>query len=232
MTNFTLNTSKTRLKQARIALTQRVNNALQQLKSLKKKDTWIAWVKPAPLRRPRARRAGVTMFDVALWTLVLIPVLVGVLSLYNGVVDSTRSAALRSQLTRAVAIIERDHIYSGVYTADSLVDFLKNEGFTTKELREKSAGVYEFFSPYGTPITIIPNSDNSRRFDVTVKDLPPSGCEAAAMTFANKNAGLDSLVIGSGDDLTDDDDGITEDAVRIACDVDDNDEETDVKLTF
>ncbi len=230
MTNFTLNTSKTRLKQARIALTQRVNNALQQLKSLQKKDTWIALLKPEPLRRPRARRAGVTMFDVALWTLVLIPVLVGVLSLYNGVVDSTRTAALRSQLTRAVAIIERDHTYSGVYTAISLVDFLKNEGFTTKELRKKSGGGYEFFSPYGTEITIVPGSGDGgdRHFVVTVADLPPSGCEAAAMTFANKNAGLDSLVIENTAAF----DPVTEDKVRIACDKDANNEKTDVVLTF
>ena len=197
MTNFTLNTSKTRLKQARIALTQRVNNALQQLKSLKKKDTWIAWVKPAPLRRPRARRAGVTMFDVALWTLVLIPVLVGVLSLYNGVVDSTRSAALRSQLTRAVAIIERDHIYSGVYTADSLLIFLQNEGFTAKELGDVK-GSLKFTSPYGTDIAIAPlETGGSRQFVVTLLKIPTSGCETAAMTFANKNSGLDSVTIES-----------------------------------
>ncbi len=196
MTNFTLNTSKTRLKQARIALTQRVNNALQQLKPLQKKDTWIALLKPEPLRRPRRSRAGVTMFDVALWTLVLIPVLVGVLSLYNGVVDSTRSAALRSQLTRAVAIIERDHIYSGVYTADSLLIFLQNEGFTAKELGDVK-GSLKFTSPYGTDIAIVPAADNPRQFTVTLLKIPTSGCETAAMTFANKNSGLDSVTIES-----------------------------------
>ncbi len=218
MTNFTLNTSKTRLKQARIALTQRAQSALQQLKSLKKKDTWIAWVKPAPLRRPRRSRAGVTMFDVALWTLVLIPVLVGVLSLYNGVVDSTRSAALRSQLTRAVAIIERDHIYSGVYVGtgsdNTLIPFLKNEGFTKKELGDVG-GTLSFTSPYGTDIAI--TGSGARTFTVKLVNIPASGCETAAMAFANQNSGLKSLKIGIAET-----DGtvvpkITEAVVRDAC---------------
>ncbi len=224
MTNFTLNTSKTRLKQARIALTQRVNNALQQLKSLQKKDTWIALLKPEPLRRPRARRAGVTMFDVALWTLVLIPVLVGVLSLYNGVVDSTRSAALRSQLTRAVAIIERDHIYSGVYATGPLLIFLKNEGFTAKELGVIGNGL-KFTSPYGTDIAI--TGSGGRTFTVILADIPASGCETAGMTFANQNSGLNSLVIGGQPGL-DAADKITELAVSKACDHDEN----TVTLTF
>ena len=228
---FTANTSKNRMTQSLSALTQRAKIALQSIELLKKKEGWAALLRPNVRRRhwPRRSRAGLTPFEATLWLLIAIAVLGGVLALYNGAVDTLRTAALRTQLTRAVAIIERDHTYSGVYAATSLLPFLNNEGFTEKELRKIGTGTaatYEFNSPFDTSIEI--EGDGARDFTVTLAGLPPSGCEAAAMAFANRNSGLDKLVIGTQEFSDVQATQITELQVGPACD---NDENT-VALTF
>ena len=220
MTTFNANTSKTWLKQARIALTQRAQSLLKQLKLLKNKDGWSALAKPDHLHLPRRSRAGLNLFEASLWTLVAIALLVSILTLYNSVLDSTRTAALRTQLTRAVAIIERDHSRSGLYANGSLLIFLNNEGFSAKEL-VKVNDEYVFTSPFDTPIAI--TGDNTRDFKVTLTNIPAAGCEAAVSAFSDKGAGLDSLEIG-GSAIVETD----ERAVSEACD---NDENT-VVLTF
>lgn len=227
MIDFNQNTSKTWLKQARIALTQRAKNAMKQLKSLKAKEGWSALLKPYRIRPPRRSRAGLNLFEATLWTMIAITLLVSILTLYNGAVDSTRTAALRAQLTRAVAIIERDHSRSGTYTATSLLGFLNDEGFSEKELHRISAGNYEFTTPYDTDITIAPDTDDARHFVVTVNDLPPSACEATVSSFSARGSGLDSAKIGENALIIQSE--LTDAKVSEDCDVDDT---TTVVLTF
>ena len=211
MTDFTANTSKDRIREALTALTQRAKSALQKIELLKEKESWVALIKPDRVRSPRRSRLGLTMFDAALWMLVSIGVLAGIVLLYNSVTDTLRTTALRTQLTRAVAIIERDHNRSGVYATGSLLVFLNNEGFSGKELIKDSGGAYVFTSPFDTPIDIV--GDGARDFTVTLTDIPASGCEVAVAVFADRGAGLDSLEIGGTDVAATD-----EKAVSEACD--------------
>ncbi len=83
MTDFNGNTSKTWLKQARIALTQRINRARQQLELLKNNAAWRALLKPDRLEPDRLRpprrchAGGMTLRNVLLGTLIGTALLTG-----------------------------------------------------------------------------------------------------------------------------------------------------------
>ncbi|EEE35266.1 hypothetical protein RKLH11_3942 [Rhodobacteraceae bacterium KLH11] len=133
-----------------------------------------------------------------------------------------RSNQLHSQLTRAVAIVERYHSYTGVYANESLLGFLDGEGFTNQELVRDATGNFIFTSPYDTDITI--RGNGARDFTVTVNDLPGPACKKAALAFQGSGSGLDSLVIEAATVTL----PMTESAVNAAC----NNDTNDVSLIF
>jgi len=145
------------------------------------------------MRHPRRTRRG-SLIGGMLYLMVITVVIIGLYGLYNGAMGMVRSNQLHSQLTRAVAIIERYHSYTGVYADESLLGFLDGEGFTEQEFTGDTSGNFTFTSPYGTAITI--KGDGKRDFTVTIDGLPRSACKKAALAFQGSGSGLDSLKIG------------------------------------
>ncbi|WP_299082917.1 hypothetical protein [uncultured Ruegeria sp.] len=172
------------------------------------------------MRHPRRKRRG-SLIGGMLYLLVITVVIIGLYGLYNGMMNMLRSNQLQSQLTRAVAIIERYHSYTGIYANESLLGFLDGEGFTDQEFAETAAGGFNFRSPYGTDITI---QGDERNFIVTINDLPDSACKKAALAFQSSGSGLDGLVIENTPVVL----PMTEIAVNGAC----NNGTNDVALTF
>lgn len=173
-------------------------------------------------RLPRRRRRGSALLDGMLWFLVLIVVLGGLIGLYFGIKGSFDRSALQSQLTRAVATIDRAHSYSGTFASGSLLVHLDGEGFSGNELSKNASGAFVFTSPYGTDIAIAGNG--ARDFTVTASDLPSSACRTAALAFQDNTSGLDSLTIETTSITL----PMSESAVATACDNSTN----DVALTF
>ena len=150
-----------------------------------------------PAKTPFARRGrrGAGMLDSGLVLLLFVVVVAGLLMTFNSLMNSWRAASLQTQLTRAQAVIETAHGYSGIYANQSLLVFLSGEGFSDRELQRVSQGNYIFTSPFDTAITIVGNG--ARDFTITVAGLPQTGCEAAVMAFRDSGAGLDSASVGS-----------------------------------
>jgi len=150
-----------------------------------------------PAKTPFARRGrrGAGMLDSGLVLLLFVVVVAGLLMTFNSLMNSWRAASLQTQLTRAKAVIETAHGYSGIYANQSLLVFLSGEGFSDRELQRVSQGNYIFTSPFDTAITIVGNG--ARDFTITVAGLPQTGCEAAVMAFRDSGAGLDSASVGS-----------------------------------
>lgn len=144
---------------------------------------------------PRRGRRGATVFTFAMWFVLSLIVTIGIITAFQSTRDSMRASDLRSQLTRAAAIVEEVHSYSGVFAAESLLHVLSGRGFSGKELARVSAGSYVMTSPYDTAITIV--GDGARDFTITVADLPQQGCVAALSAFQDSGAGLDSASVGS-----------------------------------
>ena len=152
-------------------------------------------IRPAKKRLARRERRGAGMLDSGLVLLLFVVVVAGLLMTFNGLMNSWRAASLQTQLTRAQAVIETAHGYSGIYANQSLLVFLSGEGFSDRELQRVSQGNYVFTSPFDTTITIAGNG--ARDFTITVADLPQNACEAAVMAFRDSGAGLDSASVGS-----------------------------------
>ena len=152
-------------------------------------------IKPAKKRFARRGRRGAGMLDSGLVLLLFVVVVAGLLLTFNSLMNSWRAASLQTQLTRAKAVIETAHGYSGIYANQSLLVFLSGEGFSDRELQRVSQGNYIFTSPFDTAITIVGNG--ARDFTITVAGLPQTGCEAAVMAFRDSGAGLDSASVGS-----------------------------------
>lgn len=150
---------------------------------------------PAKTRFARRGRRGAGMLDSGLVLLLFVVVVAGLLLTFNSLMNSWRAASLQTQLTRAKAVIETAHGYSGIYANQSLLVFLSGEGFSDRELQRVSQGNYIFTSPFDTAITIVGNG--ARDFTITVAGLPQTGCEAAVMAFRDSGAGLDSASVGS-----------------------------------
>jgi len=150
---------------------------------------------PAKTRFARRGRRGAGMLDSGLVLLLFVVVVAGLLMTFNSLMNSWRAASLQTQLTRAQAVIETAHGYSGIYANQSLLVFLSGEGFSDRELQRVSQGNYVFTSPFDTAITIAGNG--ARDFTITVADLPQNACEAAVMAFRDSGAGLDSASVGS-----------------------------------
>ncbi len=162
------------------------------------------------------------MTDAMFALMLIIPIVIGAVLLYNGQRDAQRSNELQIQLVRAVAVIERFHSYSGVYANESLVGFLDGEGFSDQQLARGNNNAWIFTSPFDTDISIVGNGE--RDFTVTVNDLPASACKSVALAFRDSGAGLDSLTIETTNIAL----PMTESAVDAACDNTTN----DVALTF
>jgi hypothetical protein len=174
-------------------------------------------------RLPRRRRRGLSpLTEGLLYLLAAVIVVASLLGLYFGVTGSLNRTALQSQLTRAVAAIDRAHSYSGTFANASLLIHLEGEGFSGRELSTNSSGAYVFTSPYGTDITIV--GDGARSFTVTANDLTSSACRTAALSFQDTTSGLDSLTIETASITL----PMTESAVATAC----NNNTNDVVLTF
>jgi len=150
---------------------------------------------PSKTRFARRGRRGAGMLDSGLVLLLFVVVVAGLLLTFNSLMNSWRAASLQTQLTRAKAVIETAHGYSGIYANQSLLVFLSGEGFSDRELQRVSQGNYIFTSPFDTAITIVGNG--ARDFTITVAGLPQTGCEAAVMAFRDSGAGLDSASVGS-----------------------------------
>lgn len=174
------------------------------------------------MRHPRRSRAGSFMTDAMFALMLIIPIVIGAVTLYNGQRDAQRSTELQIQLVRAVSVIERFHSYSGVYANQSLVGFLDGEGFSDQQLSRDNNNAWIFTSPFDTDITIV--GDGERDFTVTVHDLSASACKSVALSFRDSGAGLDSLTIESTTISL----PMAESAVDTACDNTTN----DVELTF
>lgn len=152
-------------------------------------------IMPAKTRFARRGRRGAGMLDSGLVLLLFVVVVAGLLMTFNSLMNSWRAASLQTQLTRAQAVIETAHGYSGIYANQSLLVFLSGEGFSDRELQRVGQGNYIFTSPFDTDITITGNG--ARDFTITVADLPQNACEAAVMAFRDSGAGLDSASVGS-----------------------------------
>ncbi|WP_298937689.1 type 4 pilus major pilin [uncultured Ruegeria sp.] len=174
------------------------------------------------MRHPRRNRAGSFMTDAMFALMIIIPIVIAAVTLYNGQRDAQRSNELQIQLVRAVAVIERFHSYSGIYANGSLVGFLDGEGFSDQQLARDGNSAWVFTSPFDTDISIVGSGD--RDFTVTVNDLPASACKSVALAFRDSGAGLDSLTI----ETTNISLPMAESAVDTACDNTTN----DVALTF
>jgi hypothetical protein len=143
---------------------------------------------------PRRHRKGATPLGFAIWFILALAVTIGILTAFQAARDGMRASALRTQLVKAQAIIERGHGHSGIFAAGSLLVFLADSGFTDQELQRVSAGNYVFTSPYDTPITI--NGNGARDFTIVVGGLPQKGCSAALTAFIDSGSGLDSAAVG------------------------------------
>lgn len=167
---------------------------------------------PAKKHLARRGRRGAGMLDSGLVLLLFVVVVAGLLMTFNSLMNSWRAASLQTQLTRAQAIIETAHGYSGIYADQSLLVFLSGEGFSDRELQRVSQGNYVFTSPFDTAITI--DGNGARDFTITVANLPQNGCEAAVMAFRDSGSGLESASVGSTALTT----PLSEAAVAAACD--------------
>ena len=174
-------------------------------------------------RLPRRRRRGLSpLTEGLLYLLAAVVVIAALLGLYFGIKGSLNKTALQSQLTRAVATIDRAHSYSGTFANASLLIHLQGEGFSGKELAKNSSGAFVFTSPYDTDIAIV--GDGARNFTVTASDLSSAACRTAALSFQDSTSGLDSLTIETASITL----PMSESAVATACDNTTN----DVVLTF
>lgn len=147
------------------------------------------------LLTPRRHRKGASPLGFALWFILALAVTIGLLTAFQAARDGMRASALRTQLVKAQAIVERGHGHSGIFAAGSLLVFLADNGFTDQELQRVSAGSYIFTSPYDTAITITGNG--ARDFTIAVAGLPQKGCSAALTAFIESGAGLDSAAVGT-----------------------------------
>ena len=165
------------------------------------------------LKIPRRHRKGAgTLLDFALWFILALAIVVGLLTAFQAARDGMRAISLRTQLVKAQSIIESAHQHSGIYAAGSLLVFLNDVGFSDQQLQRISAGVYTFTTPYDTAITI--GGNGARDFTITVNGVPQKGCSAALMAFRESGAGLDSATVnGSALTLP-----LAAGAVQIACD--------------
>lgn len=169
--------------------------------------------KPSHSRRlGRRARRGATPLGFAIWFILSLVVVIGILQAFQAARDGMRASDLRSQLVRAAAIVERAHSNSGIFAASSLLVVLREEGFTDRQLAPDGSGGYTFTSPYDTDIAIVGNG--ARDFTITVAGLPLKGCSAALLGFQESGAGLDSATVGSTTITL----PMTEAAVFSACD--------------
>jgi hypothetical protein len=168
----------------------------------------------------RSRRGSVQQFG--LWLVLAIIVIAAAFQVFGGLRHDVKANALRSMLIKAQTTIESRHGYSGIYANQSLLVFLKDTGFSDKELQRVSAGNYVFTSPFDTAITITGNG--ARDFTMSVADLPTAGCVAALEAFQDNGSGLDSASVGSTNMAL----PMTEVAIATACDNTTN----TVNLTF
>ena len=147
------------------------------------------------LKAPRRHRKGAgTLIDFALWFILAIAIIIGLLTAFQGLRDGMRAISLRTQLVKAQAIVERGHSHTGIFATGSLLVFLADSGFSDQELQRVKAGSYIFTSPFDTAITITGNG--ARDFTISVADLPQKGCAAALQAFQESGAGLDAAAVG------------------------------------
>lgn len=106
-----------------------------------------------PERRPRRRLRGLSIFEVGLWVGLFVLVVVGLITVFNNIMDNFRETQTTQLVQGLVASTRAAHINSVDYRGLS-ADLLVNHGDVPSQYVRMRSGTGNIISPEEQPITL------------------------------------------------------------------------------